>query len=548
MRLENSRTSRQRPSWPLYTLLVLAAIWGGRFVWLTSFEASGRRVFCLFDDAMISMTYARNLVEGHGLNWARQGFPVEGFTHPLWTFLMIPVQAVGLPRALRSLPIQLLSLALLLLQVALVNRLVSRHFGSGSFRSGLPAAALTAFYYPLSYWALFGMETALQAVLTTASVLLALDIVEEGRDRHLPLLLLGAAAYLLRMDMLLLVVAVQLFVLLSGGLRRGERRHWLLGVALFLAAAFGYGVFRWLYFHDVLPNTYYLKLTGVPLSLRLRRGAACLGDTLAIHLGVLLPVALGTVWVLVLGGQGGRAERRWALPAALVLLYSAYSVWVGGDAWEQYGEVQANRFLAFVFPQVFVLGNGLLNRGLAALGERWPRLSLQAVAAGATAAALLAANGLWPTLEGAERGKNLALTRPPMFVVSHQLVYRQTQALQRIALPSAVVATVWAGIPAFFTDWRMVDLLGYNDRVIARESISAFLPAESYRLFQPGHVKWDYEHVLGEHHPDAFLQLWAVSGGMDRRLLRPWGYRRINGFWVHLDSDRVDYEAKAAVP
>ena len=38
-----------------------------------SFDVDGERVFCLWDDAMISMTYARNLVEGHGLTWSRRG-------------------------------------------------------------------------------------------------------------------------------------------------------------------------------------------------------------------------------------------------------------------------------------------------------------------------------------------------------------------------------------------------------------------------------------------------------------------------------------------
>src|SRR5436309_1353891 len=139
MLTENSRTSRPRPSPALLVLLLAFAAWAGRFIWLTSFDVGGRRFFCLFDDAMISMTYARNLVEGHGLNWARQGLPVEGFTHPLWTFLMIPVNASGLPLLLRSLPIQILSLALLLLHVVLVHRLVVRHFSYPGASSGLPA-------------------------------------------------------------------------------------------------------------------------------------------------------------------------------------------------------------------------------------------------------------------------------------------------------------------------------------------------------------------------------------------------------------------------
>jgi hypothetical protein len=99
---------------PLAPLLSLLALWAGWLIYRTSFVVGGHRWFVLFDDAMISMTYARNLVEGHGLAWARWGSPVEGFTHPLWTFLMIPVNALPLVLWNRSLVIQIVSLLTLL--------------------------------------------------------------------------------------------------------------------------------------------------------------------------------------------------------------------------------------------------------------------------------------------------------------------------------------------------------------------------------------------------------------------------------------------------
>src|SRR5690349_1811860 len=95
----------------LVLLLLLLAAWGGWLLFRTSFVVDGRRVFCLFDDAMISMTYARNVLEGHGLNWARQGEPVEGFTHPLWLVPMVASNLLPIGLWLRSLPMQLLSLA-----------------------------------------------------------------------------------------------------------------------------------------------------------------------------------------------------------------------------------------------------------------------------------------------------------------------------------------------------------------------------------------------------------------------------------------------------
>ena len=40
------------------------------------------------DDAYIPMTYARNLVEGHGIVFYPGGERVEGFTSPLWMFVL----------------------------------------------------------------------------------------------------------------------------------------------------------------------------------------------------------------------------------------------------------------------------------------------------------------------------------------------------------------------------------------------------------------------------------------------------------------------------
>jgi hypothetical protein len=46
------------------------ALWAIAFIWRSSFVAvDGNRYFSLFDDAMISMRYAWNLVHGYGLVW-----------------------------------------------------------------------------------------------------------------------------------------------------------------------------------------------------------------------------------------------------------------------------------------------------------------------------------------------------------------------------------------------------------------------------------------------------------------------------------------------
>jgi hypothetical protein len=544
--------------------LACLAVWAGLFIWKTSFVIGGRRVFCLQDDAMISMAYARNLVSGEGLNWARQGRPVEGFTHPLWMALMVPANLLPLALDRRPLLVQLGSLAFLLWNVVLVGRLVRRHFCLPGACHWLPACVMTAFYYPLCSWALVGMETGMQALLTTAMVLLALDIVDGRRDRHLALWLIATAAVLLRLDMILVVAAVLLYVAARGGLRHGERAGgagaaawrrypgWFAGLGCLLLATGGYEVFRWLYFHDLLPNTYYLKLGGIPLWLRLLRGRNTLFATWRTHGPLLAAVGLGLGLQPLLGrrrGQGGGNHpgkgwgARLALPAGLFLLCCAYSVWVGGDVWED--EERANRFVAFAVPLVFVLFNALANQALAAVARRpggAPPWLLRGGLAAVTVVGLLAADGLLLRPEAADNWLKPALTLPHWEVHDHERVLRRVLRLQRIADPAAVVAVVWAGIPAYFADWRMVDELGYNDRHIARLPPVAIPDRESWRDFRPGHMKWDYPYVVEVCRPDVVFQLWERTregGHAILRLLHAHGYRRAGDLWLDPASPHI---------
>jgi hypothetical protein len=576
---------RQRAAW--LALLGTLSAWGGWLIFRTSFVLDGRRVFCLFDDAMISMTYARNLVEGWGLNWARQGAPVEGFSHPLWTALMVPVNLLPLALDRRGLVMQVAALALLLLHVALVRRLVLRHFTRPGARHWAPACVLTAFYLPLAHWALIGMETGLQAVLTTGMVLLALDVVHGRRDRHLALFAVCTLALLTRLDMAPLVIAVQAWVIAHGGLRRGgprAGRHWLLGAALLAAAAGGYELFRWVYFHDLLPNTYYLKLGGIPLTVRLLHGLSTMLATWRAHWPLLLAVGVG-IAPLALPAAGARRDREWgsrlALPAMVFVLCCAYSVYVGGDAWEE--EVPANRFVAFAMPQVFVLFNALVNQALSAWKRRLRRLrrlqrlqstrpegTAGAVTRGragriaptastadgeplplryallaATVAALLAANGLWRQDDLEESWKTFTAVNRPTHADRYAALLDLLHKLQRIAEPAASVAVVWAGTPAYFSDFRLVDTLGYNDRRIAHGKPARQLDEDNFEDYVPGHVKWDYSYLLDVRRPDAVLQLWGDVETVVP-MLRAHGYRRAGDLWFDTASPWIHLTPEAA--
>src|SRR5690242_4842632 len=69
------------------------------FIARTTFVVDGVRYATLFDDAMISMRYARNLAGGHGLVWNVGQPAVEGYTNFLWTLWMALIHLLPIPES-----------------------------------------------------------------------------------------------------------------------------------------------------------------------------------------------------------------------------------------------------------------------------------------------------------------------------------------------------------------------------------------------------------------------------------------------------------------
>jgi hypothetical protein len=240
-------------------------------------------------------------------------------------------------------------------------------------------------------------------------------------------------------------------------------------LAVLLLPNLAYGIFRWVYFKDVLPNTYYLKMTGTDLGVRLLRG-------LDVFVDFAQPI-----WPLFFAGALAVASMwksspiaRWM--GAIVLAQFLYSIWIGGDAWE-WSKVGANRFNCVVMPLVFTLIAVALELNVAALKSK-------SVALIATALIVLMSNGILAR-DWKPHFENLTLRRPPLQIPAHRRVLRDVLALDKIVPPNVRVAVVWAGIPAFFSHFQLVDLMGYNDRIIAKGPMhgppTSTIPASFFR-------------------------------------------------------------------
>ena len=192
--------SRRAVTW-LSLLVIIDLAWGAAYIHRTSFVHGGQRVFSLWDDAMISMQYARNLRLGHGLVWNAGGERVQGFTNLGVTLVMAGAHWLPLARAKMALPLQVLELAMLLAILLLSWGLARRLFPDSEWIAlgGVLAVALCA---PLATWSLQGSDVGFVALWLTA---VAFALSEPAIGPRLRLLTMAAGLWI-RPDMVLFYV------------------------------------------------------------------------------------------------------------------------------------------------------------------------------------------------------------------------------------------------------------------------------------------------------------------------------------------------------
>lgn len=515
-------------------ILLVYCLYAGLFIYKTSFVIDGRRYFSLFDDAMISMRYAKNLSQGHGPVWNPGGERVEGFTNPLWVLYMAVFHLFPIAASKISLFIQISGALFLIINLLFVKKIADLLFGPSAF-FGLAAVLLTAFYLPLNNWSLQGMEVGVLTLLIGMSVWTALRAIRGDKFSLWPFTLLGLGT-LVRMDMAVPYLAVWLFLIFAGADQR--RKNLLWGGAILLAFLSAQTLFRIAYYGEVLPNTYYLKITGYPLLLRITRGLAVTGEFIT-RMNVILFLL---PFVLLLFCR----DKPMFLLLGIFLAQIAYSIYAGGDAWEYWGG--SNRYVSVVMPLFFILFCGSLAEIEARLVESrqksgkpirvWARFITVVV----LLIGLVRFNIIYSPYGTLQEW---LLLKRPLAVADNEEMVRRALLLKKITEPDARVAVVWAGALGYFSDRPIIDLLGKNDKRIARQKTRVSTGPDKYTAFYPGHMKWNYDYSIGERNPDVIAQLYGVA----REEIEPYlaaDYEKviIGDFVFHLrrDSQQILWE------
>jgi len=280
----------------------------------------------LCDDAYIFFRYARNLVRGRGLVFNPSEY-VEGYTSLLWTLQLAFGEAWGISGEVFA---HLLSVGYTLASLALLSRLILLQPLPGRRAVLLIVLVALASNRNWAVWATGGLETRCFTffVLLTFYHASRSELSSDPRLRARALVftsIAAALAALARPDALAFFPPLAAFFLFR---RSAKATDWAALLVPFVLLVGGHFLWRYWYYGDWLPNTYYAKVGPAWPEMGGRYLAAFL---LEYAYYLLLPLLLGVWWFI------GSAETRrlGVLVLVWVAIHAAYYCYkVGGDYFE----------------------------------------------------------------------------------------------------------------------------------------------------------------------------------------------------------------------
>lgn len=508
----------------LWVLILSYLVYAGLYIWHTSYVVEGVRYFSLFDDTMISMRYADNIARGHGPFWNPGGEAVEGFSNPLWVYFMSLLHLTGLAKEKMSLLVQFVCAIFMAFSIVFICKTAQQLLKNSA--AAFAAAFFTAFYFPLQTWNLQGVEVSGITLILCAWAWLTVKSKKAGKAGPL-IFILPPIMILIRLDMALAATAC---IAIAAIYIKTNVRFIIAGGIISLALATGLHLgYNLLYFGDIYPNTYYLKITGYPVLGRIGQGLLSVGK----HILFLNPLLILIAFIFAF------REKQLLLKAFLVLylIQLAYNIYVGGDAWRWWSA--SNRFISPALPLFFIPLAGGLYEAAKRITPAAKKTSAKWVFGFIVLLSILVMN----SFDGPASLREVFLLEPAFSRDNNITNTKMARHFDRISDEQARIAVVTAGVMPYFLERRFIDMLGKNDERIARQKAKMLYPDDIVKSFSPGHNKWDYSYSIGALKPDIVTQLWKNPEEAEPYLK---GYRRVRwqgfDFYVKEGSPHIKWD------
>jgi arabinofuranosyltransferase len=408
------------------------------------------------DDAFISFRYAENFVAGHGLTWnIGDEAPIEGYTNFLWVILMAGAHALNLDPVPSSMGLGLaLGFGTLLFSYRLAL-LISRPDESQA--TALLAIVMLGTNYTFSSYMTGGLETQLQTFLIVLSAWFAFrmhentDQASNGRLAFLSILF--SLAIMTRLDTALFCLVLYFFCIFSIRAKVSVTGGRMVSI-IFLTTPGALIVGAWLlfkiiYYGDILPNTFYVKVVDDAY------GAFLIG---ASYIWFFILQYSLFIFIILLPLYFKRLFANSAYRVVLLIstvLWMLYIAKVGGDFMEF-------RFMVPALPFAYLLVADLI------------RLIRSAAAQMAIVLLLLVSSAYHGVTFDGKAGIE-SVRALNAHIVSEEENWAGTgirlgELLFDSPTPVTIAVTAAGAIP-YYSKLRTIDMLGLNDRYVARHGL-----------------------------------------------------------------------------
>jgi len=426
------------------------------------------------DDAYITLRYARYFAAGQGPVW-NPGERVEGYTDFLWMALIAALHKLGADLVDASLWLSYASMLAVFVIAWRIWALWADEEGGELAQPAVLAMTLLliALNDSLAFWGFSGLETGMAAALLTLTAYL---FIRESRGARVPWsALAAAAAAMTRPEMMLVAAVTGGFTLREAAERRdgGSLGRLALWCAMFAAAYGTYFAWRYSYYGQLFPNTYYAKM-GTSSDFA-NRG---MGYVHAYGMSYLfVPFIMGTAALVFAGAKGMRRDAQYVL--AVIAAWAFAVIMEGGDAFAH------GRFLAPVVPLTYAAGVAGLTIVLSRAIPQRRQLAAVGLLTAALAALALARGSADPTVPADRHARD------------------EREALGRLLhaeVPAGYTVAVYAsGAVPYFSQTRALDLLGLTDETIAHSTVPNFGKGIA------GHEKYNIPYTLTVARPELIM-------------------------------------------
>ncbi|MDX1416425.1 MAG: hypothetical protein R3293_19655, partial [Candidatus Promineifilaceae bacterium] len=278
----------------------------------------------------------------------------------------------------------------------------------------------------------------------------------------------------------------------------------LLASFIFVLFIFFQEAFRYSYYAQLLPNTYFLKVSGFPIDLRIKNG-----------IGFITPFLKETFLLFFLACLALVSQfcMRRILLLLIFLVAVLYQIWVGGDPWNLW------RITAPSMPLIIILAIIAVAEIIASLniaptkGHLLKSFSLDIVRFRAWRVALIIAVVLIALVPVNKRFLGQIIgTVPPYTAKANETNVRKALSISDLTYEAATIGVFWAGSIPYYTGREAIDFLGKSDKYIA--SLSPDLSGAAGwggMLSVPGHNKYDLAYSIRELKP-TYIQNASWAG------------------------------------